>query len=186
SRSRLSNSFEAALFASARSTVPSLSVSTVLTRLCDHAGAVPISVMARVIKTVFPRMLMFTSSDGGSHISLLIPLRRAVPTAKLDGLETLCRPCPGYHPRGLRCVPAATPPRRSDKFGKTIAGSVRNFRTICVMDQRHAWWSGRDSILATVPKKDPGWKLRGHNCHDSGGSILAHWPGEVQRNGPHT
>src|SRR5262249_55308857 len=23
------------------------------------------------------------------------------------------------------------------------------------MDQRHAWWSGRDSILATVPKKRP-------------------------------
>src|SRR5262249_43097790 len=46
SRSSLSNSLEAALFASARSTVPSLSVSSVLTRLCDHAGPVPISVIA--------------------------------------------------------------------------------------------------------------------------------------------
>jgi hypothetical protein len=29
----------------------------------NHAGAVPISVMARVINRLFPRMLMFVSSD---------------------------------------------------------------------------------------------------------------------------
>jgi hypothetical protein len=56
-------SFEAALLASARSTVPSLSGSSVFSRLCDHAGAVAISVMARVVNMLFPRMLMFVSSD---------------------------------------------------------------------------------------------------------------------------
>src|SRR5262249_36850434 len=166
SRSRLSNSFEAALFASARSTVPSLSVSTVLTRLCDHAGAVPISVMARVIKTVFPWMLMFTSSDGGSHISLFIPLRRAVPTAKLDGLETLCRPCSGSHPRGLDVWPRGHTAQTFRQvwqnhraIGEKFSNNLRDGPAPCVV-------GGRDSILATVPKKDAGWKLRGHNCLD--------------------
>ena len=54
---------KAALFASARSTVPSLSGSSLFSRLCDHAGAVAISMIASVANMLFPRMLMFVSSD---------------------------------------------------------------------------------------------------------------------------
>src|SRR5215469_7557217 len=120
--------------------------------LCDHAGTVPISVMARVIKTVFPRMLMFTSSDRGSHISLLIPLRRAVPTAKLDSLETLCGSRPGCHSPGLDVCPRGHTAQTFRQvwqnhrgIGEKFSNNLRDGPAPCVV-------GGRDSILQ-FPKK---------------------------------
>src|SRR5262245_24821939 len=52
------------------------------------------------------------------------------------------------------------------------------------MDQCHAWWSGRASISATVPKKGRCEGAIASTSSPSGRSILAHRPGEIQRNGP--
>src|SRR5262249_39804953 len=58
----LSNNFDAASFASARSTVPSLSGSSVFSRPWDHTGEVPIRIKPIEASTHFCRRLISPSS----------------------------------------------------------------------------------------------------------------------------
>src|SRR5262249_13098461 len=82
------------------------------------------------------------------------------------------------------CVPAATLPDVPIRIGKTIWDAASECSTIYVMDQCHAWCEWANNISATVPKKGRCEEAIASTSSPSGRSILAHRPGEVQRNGP--
>src|SRR5262249_53467121 len=84
----------------------------------------------------------------------------------------------------LICVRGATLQTFQQELAKPSWDAARECSTICVMDQCHAWARGGDSISATVPKKVHVRGAIASTSSPSSRSILAHRPGEVQRNGP--
>src|SRR5262245_37712371 len=70
------------------------------------------------------------------------------------------------------------------RIGKKSWDAASECSTIYVMDQCHAWGEWANNISATVPKKGRCEEAIASTSSPSGRSILAHRPGEVQRNGP--
>jgi hypothetical protein len=108
----------AAVFGSVRSTVPSLSGSNLFSRLCDHAGAKPISVIARVADMVCGCSLFTCSLRSRSQLhefSVSISHSRAAET-HARGMTRLVPGAQYLRAPGV-CDPAATLPNvrgRSD------------------------------------------------------------------------
>src|SRR5262245_44845886 len=70
------------------------------------------------------------------------------------------------------------------RIGKKSWDAASECSTIYVMDQCHAWGEWTNNISATVPRKGRCEEAIASASSPSGRSILAHRPGEVQRNGP--